>query len=83
MIAKALQPGDWTTSLDLTDAYLHIPIKPVSRKFLRFAFQGKVYEWTSLPFGLATSPYVFTIVVSQIGVYVRQFSIHLHQYLDD
>ena len=32
--------GDWAFSVDLTDAYLHVPINPESRKYLRFALQG-------------------------------------------
>ncbi|EFN81402.1 hypothetical protein EAI_09446, partial [Harpegnathos saltator] len=29
-------------------------------KFLRFQWQGICYEFTSLPFGLSTAPYIFT-----------------------
>ena len=31
---------EWVTSIDLSDAYLHIPIHPQSRKFLRFHHKG-------------------------------------------
>ena len=48
----SLIPGEWVLSIDLSDAYLHIPIHPNSRKYLRFCNRSQV---TSLPFGLATA----------------------------
>ena len=39
-----VREGDWFTSLDLKDAYFHIPVRPAHRKFLRFAFMGVAYE---------------------------------------
>jgi hypothetical protein len=33
---SCIHPGMWTTSLDLMDAYFHIPIAPPFRKVLRF-----------------------------------------------
>lgn len=50
-LLKFVRPGDWFTTLDLADAYYHIRIYPPHRKFLRFAFQGVIYEYLVLPFG--------------------------------
>ena len=47
-------------SLDLQVAYLLVPVHKNSQKFLRFKFQGVLYQFICLPFGLCTSPYVFT-----------------------
>ena len=33
-IRTSLIPGEWVSSIDLSDAYLHIPIHPNSRKYL-------------------------------------------------
>jgi hypothetical protein len=63
-IMAAVQPGDWLISLDLKDAYFHIPIKESYRKFLRFAFQGKTYQFKVLPFGATAAPRVFTQVLA-------------------
>ena len=51
-IRASLIPGEWVSSIDLSDAYLHIPIHPNSRKYLRFCHQSQVLQFTSLPFGL-------------------------------
>ncbi|XP_068214331.1 uncharacterized protein [Palaemon carinicauda] len=46
----------WMVSLDLQDAYFHIPIHPTSSKFLRFVVQGKCFQFKALCFGLNTAP---------------------------
>jgi len=79
----ALQPETWCTSIDLQDAFFHVPVAPRHRHFLRFYVRGQAYQFKALPFGLGTSPYVFTRVVKAVGAYVRQQGLSLIQYLDD
>ena len=62
-IRISLIPGEWVSSIDLSDAYLHIPIHPNSRKYLRFCCRS---QFTSLLFGLATAPQVFTMIVKEV-----------------
>ncbi len=50
--------GDWFTSVDLKDAYFHIPIYLLHRKYLRSVFLSVCYEYRVLPFGLSLSPRV-------------------------
>jgi len=38
-ISLALRRGEWATSVDLADAYLHIPMHPLSWRYLRFALR--------------------------------------------
>lgn len=78
-----LRQGDWVTSLDLTDAYFHIPIRPSSRKFLRFAILGLVFQFRALPFGLSSAPWAFSRVVSELRLDFRRRGLQLFQYLDD
>ena len=35
-IRKSIRKGEWVTSIDLTDAYFHVPIHRQSQKYLRF-----------------------------------------------
>ena len=82
-IRASLIPGEWVSSIDLADAYLHIPIHPNSRKYLRFCHRSQVFQFTSLPFGLATAPQVFTMIVKEVKLMALSRGIRLHQYLDD
>ena len=82
-VRNAAQLNDWAFSLDLTDAYLHIPIHHRSRKYLRFTLRGRVYQFKALPFGLSTSPFVFTRLMIVIATFLRRRAITLHPYLDD
>ena len=82
-IRASLRKGEWGTSIDLTDAYLHILIHTQSQKYLRFHFKGVTYHFISLPFGLATAPLIFTSIVKEVKLIALQSGIGLHQYLDD
>ena len=73
----------WTTSLDISDAYHHIPIEEGSQLFLCFQIGNPRSRYLFLPFGLATAPRVFTDVVKQIKVWSSAHLRMLFQYLDD
>jgi len=82
-IRLALRRGEWATSIDLADAYLHIPMHPLSWRYLRFALEGEVYEFRALPFGLATAPYCFTRVMKTVSSCCHRAGLRFHAYLDD
>lgn len=70
-------------TLDLKDAYYFVPIKKKDRKFLRFLYRGKLFEFTCLPFGLNVAPYVFTKLLKPVAAYLRKRGFILVFYLDD
>jgi len=82
-ISKSLIKGHWAASLDLKDAYLHIPINISFRKFLRFAYKGMVYQCRALPFGLNIAPLVFTKMMMLPISVAHQLGISVHSFLDD
>ncbi len=53
-IFGCVRPRDWFAAIDLKDAYFHVSILPRHRPFLRFAFEGRAYQYKVLPFGHAT-----------------------------
>ncbi len=59
-------------------------IEPVrTEPFLRFAFEGRAWQYRVLPFGLSLSPRVFTKVVEGALTPLREVGVRILNYLDD
>ncbi|VDI33686.1 Hypothetical predicted protein [Mytilus galloprovincialis] len=82
-IRASILPGMWKTSLDLTDAYFHVPVCHSYRKFLRFVWNKMVYQFRALPFGLSTAPLAFTKLMQIAIAHLHSQAIQIHSYLDD
>ena len=70
-------------SIDLKDAYFSVNIHENSRKFFRFKFQGKLYQFKGLPQGFKDSPRIFTKLCKPILGYLRERGHSLVGYIDD
>ena len=82
-VLSTVRKGDYTFKIDLQDAYFHVPIHSSSRKYLRFAFENKVYQFLILPFGLNTAPQVFTTLGHTVTGYLHRLGISVFPYLSD
>ena len=86
-VTNAMHKGDWAVSIDLKDAYFHVPIHVRSRRLLRFAVATndglRVFQFRALPFGLTSAPRVFTKVILPVGHHAHLHAVCLLQYLDD
>ena len=82
-VRLAIRRNDWATSIDLKDAYFHVTIHQEYRKYLRFVWEGRTYEFRALPFGLSLAPLIFTKVVLEFIALQRQAGHRLKVYLDD
>ena len=80
---QSLPLGAWCTSIDLKDAFLHIPIARTRRKYLCFRIGGAAFQFRALPFGLTTSPLIFTHIVKTVGAYAHSQGLNMLLYLDD
>ena len=80
---QLISSGDHMISIDLQDAYLLVPVHKQSQKYLKFEFRGKLYKFVCLPFGLSTSPYVFTKVLKPVMKILRSQAYRSVIYLDD
>ena len=49
-IRKSIRKGEWVISIDLTDAYFHVPIHPQSQKYLRFQTKKRGFPVSSSSF---------------------------------
>ena len=70
-------------SVDLKDAYYSVPIHKDDRKYLRFNWKGKLFQFTGLPNGLACAPRVFTKVMKPVFSKLRGSGLMSIVYLDD
>ena len=82
-VLSSVEKGDYAFKIDLQDAYFHVPIHPSSRKYLRFAFENRVYQFQVLPLGLNTAPQVFTRLGHTVTAYLHRQGVSVIPYLDD
>ena len=78
-----LSQNDFMATLDLEDPYLLVSVHEDHRKYLRFSFQTEVYEFTALPFGLASAPFIFTNILKPVVYWLRERGFASVNYLDD
>ena len=74
---------DFMTSLDLSDAYYSIPIAAEDRKYLRFKWSQKLYQYTCMPNGLAQAPRYFTRILKAVFAHLQKLGIPCFGYIDD
>ena len=83
VVRSSLQKGDFMMKLDVKDAYYAIPIRPSHRKYLRFVYQNRVYEFQCLPFGLSSAPGAFTKTLKPVLAVLHSLGIRIVIYIDD
>ena len=82
-VCNLIRKGNFMTKIDLKDAYLSVPVSSRSSKFLCFCLDSNFYCYKALPFGLCTSPYVFTKLMRPVVRFLRESGVKLVMYLDD
>ena len=83
LLQNMLQKGDYMCKLDLKDAYFCVPLKKESRKYVRFQWEGTLYEFLCLCFGLGPAPLIFTKILKVPISLLRRLQIRVIIYLDD
>jgi hypothetical protein len=73
----------YMATIDLREAYFSVPISENLKKYLRFMFNGQLYQFNALAYGLCTTPFVFTKIIRPISTYLRENNVILTTYLDD
>ena len=83
-VIQEVEEDDWLISVDLKDAYFHVPVHPSQWKFLRFCVGNDMYEFKVLPFGITTAPRVFTKMLAPVAEHIRrEIGLYTSPYLDD
>lgn len=78
-----IRQNDFLAVLDQKDAYHKIAICYRSRKYLRFRWKSKLYQFTCLPFGLNVAPWLFTKIMKPVLAKLRSDGLLSVSYLDD
>lgn len=73
----------YLASVDLRDAYYSVPIHSKHRKFLKFVWNQKMWQFKVLPNGLSTAPRLFTKLLKPVFSELRRNGHTVVGYLDD
>ena len=80
---RLMTPNYLMASIDLKDAYYVVSIAEEHHKYLRFYWQGSLYQYTCMPNGLSSAPRCFTKLLKPVYSTLRQHG-HLNVgYTDD
>ena len=67
-----VRKGDWFVKLDLKDAYLTVPIQNSQKKYLRFKWNGRIFQFKCMAFGLVPAPRIFTKLLKVFVAFLRK-----------
>ena len=70
-------------SIDISNAYHHIPIHPDHAKYLKFAMGEHTYRYLTLPQGYRDSPRIFTKTLKPLLQHIREKGVISSIYIDD
>lgn len=82
-VLLSMEENCFMASIDLQDAYYTVKIDREYRKFLRFKWNGKLFQFTCLPNGLSCAPRIFTKLLKPIFMNLRKQGFISAYYLDD
>jgi len=82
-LAPLLKEGDYMTTIDLKDGFFHIPVLPSHQAYMSFQWEGKIFTYQVLPFGMSASPWLFTRFVQVTVRHLRRQGMRVMAYMDD
>ena len=77
LLKEILARGDYLCKLDLKDAYFCVPLNKQSRKYVRFEWEGSLYEF----YGLGPAPWLFSKLIKVTVSILRKLYIRIIVYL--
>ena len=85
---EVLNPGDFVFSFDLKSGYHHVEIFPEHRQYLSFSWNfssgvTRYFQFSVLPFGLSSAPYLFTKLLKPLVKKWRTEGKSIVVFLDD
>ena len=67
-VQQLIRRTDLITKVDLSDFYMHFLIGKADRRYMRFMWEGRKFECTDMPFGLAPAPRLATKMMAFVVV---------------
>ena len=80
---ELMTEGCYMASIDLKDAYYTFPIRESDRKYLKFVWDGVVYQYRVIPNGICCAPFIFTKLLAPIFVVMHKEGHIAFPYIDD
>ena len=81
-IVKSVCGSLWGSSIDLTDAYLHVPIAWEFHRYFAFVLGNRTFVFQYLPFGLSPAPWAFSRVMKPIKAFLHRKVMLVFSFLD-
>ena len=76
--------GCWFGKLDLSNGFLSFPLHPSTFAHFTFRFEGRLYQFVRVPFGLSVAPRICTLLLSVVAYGLLQADVDsAARYLDD
>ncbi|XP_064635165.1 uncharacterized protein LOC135492550 [Lineus longissimus] len=76
-------PNCFMASIDWKDAYFSVPVRKGDRKYLKFIWGGKLFQFTALPNGLSSAPRIFTKITKVMLAELRKRGHLITSFIDD
>ncbi|XP_039218210.1 contactin-associated protein-like 2 [Crotalus tigris] len=71
-ILDGISQGDSLVSIDSTEVYLHFPIPPAHRQFLRFSYRNRHIQYKARWYGLSLAPRIFIKIPTVLAAHIRK-----------
>jgi hypothetical protein len=74
--------GMWAASIDISKAYLQVPVDPEATPYLAFNYAGSTWAYTAIPFVLSSAPRTFTLLMCVMAIRQKRKITATH-FIDD
>lgn len=83
-VLELVHENDYFGSIDLSDAYFSVPVAQEHWKYFKFMWNGVLYAYKVMMFGLSSAPRIFTKICKPILACLRaSHAIRCSLYIDD
>ena len=82
-LRNSVPKGAYFTSIDISDAFHHIPIHTRFQKYLAFTHEGKLFFFQAMPFGINIGPRIFSLIATEAVKFLHNIGISASVYIDD